>query len=283
MWIAYYGRDKPSSLAPSVGLMRANGTQSRLIVSLPYGHVECPAWAPDSRRFVIIESASFPNQSPIPPSHVRVFSVDGSQTQSFDAFAINVSFSPNGDKLLLGEYEYENGFIHRISVSNVDGSERKVLVTLGTYLKPAWDPSGTKIVYPCGGICTIQRDGTGQRQITATRADEPTYSSDGARIAFSCTTPTPVCVIDADGQNLVRLPGGSQGYTSASWSPDNKFVAYRCDLHAVGSYEPHFHRTRGSQPTTQPDICLAPADGSSIQNLTKTPSAEYSPVYAPKS
>lgn len=172
--------------------------------------------------------------------------------------------------------------MYRIATAGLDGSGRRVIVTSSDDLSPTWAPAGSKILYACGGICTIRPDGTDQLQITSTRAENPRYSPDGSHIVFTCVSPTPLCVIDADGQHLVRF-GESRFYTIARWSPDGTAVTYRCALDARGTYSAHFHRTQGTRPTVQTDICSSRIDGSAPLNVSSSAASEDTPTYSPGS
>ena len=114
-------------------------------------------------------------------------------------------------------------------------SLRLILIHLAILLccsaTPAQDISG-KIVYADdpGRIQVINADGTGQTQLTAGGSiidDDPVYSPDGSRIAFSRMNgfKTEICVMNADGTNQHAV--GSALYylrQPIAWSSDSQWV-----------------------------------------------------------
>lgn len=73
------------------------------------------------------------------------------------------------------------------------GFNRKQLTVNGDNYDPAWSPDGSKIAFisnrtGSAEVWVMNRDGSGQRRLTdtkATRAGNPTWSSDSQRILFS--------------------------------------------------------------------------------------------------
>src|SRR5918997_2099977 len=79
-------------------------------------------------------------------------------------------------------------------------------------------------------IFTINPDGAGLSKIpTGPRFDSsPSWSSDGARMAFAGTLRgnLDVYVMNADGSGLRRITKSPARDTSPSWSPDGKRIAF---------------------------------------------------------
>ena len=107
---------------------------------------------------------------------------------------------------------------------------------------------GTKIAFTCAhdehfDICVM--DGTGRNEVKLTddpvRDDQPSWSPDGARIAFRRNLI--IYVMDSDGRNLMKLGGGSE----PAWSPDGAQIAFTC----------------------HPQICVMDADGGNRIQLTE--------------
>ena len=94
---------------------------------------------------------------------------------------------------------------------------------------------GTKIAFTCVrngnlDICVMVGDGGNKKRLTdhPARDYEPSWSPDGARIAFVSTRHKKhqhIFVIDSDGRNLMELTGGSE----PSWSPDGTKIAFSVD------------------------------------------------------
>ncbi len=118
--------------------------------------------------------------------------------------------------------------------------------TTGLNKNPAVSPDGQRVAYDCpaagGGsaICLAHVDGSNVQVLTAGDAfeeDEPTWSPDGARIAFrrwnrthgwpGWTVPTDIWVMDADGSNQVNLTNDSTSQHEPAWSPMPVGGAYR--------------------------------------------------------
>lgn len=96
--------------------------------------------------------------------------------------------------------------------------------------------------------------------------DKPAWSPDGKRIAFRARKNgnDQVCVMNADGKNVVELTQGEQDHFDPSWSPDGRTIA--------------FTRNVGVRKSRQ--ICTVSAkDGS---NLTVVSSSDdHCPTYSP--
>jgi Tol biopolymer transport system component len=109
----------------------------------------------------------------------------------------------------------------------------------------AWAPEGERIALSLSGeegptaapeqtfyIDVLDSDGSGRRRLVPFRADEPTWSPDGERIAFTrhfTIDSSDIYVVDADGSDLRRLTrrsSRSPGANSPAWSPDGRRIAF---------------------------------------------------------
>lgn len=87
------------------------------------------------------------------------------------------------------------------------------------------------------GIYVINPDGTGGMRLTNHDAwdDEPAWSPDGRRIAFTSTrggSGADLYIMNADGTNVMRLTTRA-AVRQPTWSPDGLFIAFgqapQCD------------------------------------------------------
>src|SRR4051794_21070816 len=123
-------------------------------------------------------------------------------------------------------------------VMSADGSGQTALTTGGGRFNPAAGPGAQQIAFSrAGDIWVMNADGTGEHSITASLGStdqQPTWSPDGTRIAFSRSGIAPdrgyrIWVVNADGSNPVQLTGlsnPSSGDFSPTWSPDGATIAY---------------------------------------------------------
>jgi len=121
---------------------------------------------------------------------------------------------------------------------------------------PAQNISG-KIVYADnpGRIQIINADGTGQTQLTEGGSlidDEPVYSPDGSRIAFSRQSgfKTDICIMNANGTNVVTVISSDAALEShnrkPSWSPDGTKIVFTSNRSGSGKTEIWMANTDGS-------------------------------------
>lgn len=100
-----------------------------------------------------------------------------------------------------------------------------------------------KIVYADdpGRIQVINADGTGQTQLTGGGTvldDDPVYSPDGSKIAFTRSRgfKSEVCAMNADGTNVVTVIASEDfGHSrNPSWSPDGAKLVFTSNLSGEG-------------------------------------------------
>lgn len=120
-----------------------------------------------------------------------------------------------------------------------------------------------KLVYSDepGRIRIINADGTGDTELTAGLFiidDDPVYSPDGSKIAFTRrgSSKSEICIMNADGTNVVSLiPGSVPPQTNdwdPSWSPDGSKLVFSSNRSGAGKAE----------------IWMANADGTGLHRLT---------------
>src|SRR6266566_5074432 len=164
---------------------------------------------------------------------------------------------------------------------NADGTGTTLVVSRGSSIDatPAWSPDGSRIAFrsmvdgpfgSAGRIFVVNVDGTGLRQLSPDVPDpnvvyyfddSPTWSPDGATIAFDRFGA--LAVINVDGTGLTTL-STAEGAETPSWSPDGTHIAYTS-----------FINTR--------DVFVSDADGSNPVRVTIAPEQENNPRWSPDS
>jgi Tol biopolymer transport system component len=144
----------------------------------------------------------------------------------------NPSYDPTGQRIIYVN-DYDKKSILQI---NADGSGQKVLVSsTQTFDSPSFSPDGKKIAYSRYAAITTNGytsyspdifvknlvDGTTKRIVASTAYDtEPTWSPDGARIAFvsSRSGKPQIYTVSASGGNLTRITQTGTAETSPAWT-----------------------------------------------------------------
>src|SRR6266566_3104969 len=164
---------------------------------------------------------------------------------------------------------------------NADGTGTTLVVSRGSSIDatPAWSPDGSRIAFrsmvdgpfgSAGRIFVVNVDGTGLRQLSPDVPDpnvvyyfddSPTWSPDGATIAFDRFGALAVINVDGTGLTTLSTPEGAE---TPSWSPDGTHIAYTS-----------FINTR--------DVFVSNADGSNPVRVTSAPEQENNPRWSPDS
>jgi Tol biopolymer transport system component len=180
----------------------------------------------------------------------------------------------------------------QLAIVNADGSGTVFPTgTSDNESQPSWSPDGSRIAFtryvPDGSffvfeVYVMNADGTGQRRVTDSRADdlgfaatEPAWSPDGTRIAFTRTIrltgnqplDEEIYVMNADGTGLTRLThnpatGILSNDLSPAWSPDGSRIVF--SSRRDGRYGVH----------------VMNADGTGLRRVAEAPQASF-PAWSP--
>jgi len=198
-------------------------------------------------------------------------------------------------------------------VVNPDGSGETQLAAQG--ISPAWSPAGDKLAFRCellgvgGGICTSDASGgsvmtLGEGLESGAMADAPTWSPDGAHIAYEAgffdvpfSPPPNIEEMSSDGSGKTTLTEPGQ---VPDWSPDGTRIAFAWDginvMNAEGSGRAQITTGESdSHPSWSPDgsriafgrngdIYTIRPDGSDLTHVARvanTPAIESDPVWSP--
>lgn len=217
-----------------------------------------------------------------------------------------------------------------IFVMKTDGTEPRNLTAdpMSNDYSPAWSPDGTKIAFSSERlgnteIYVMDADGENLVQLTRHRAtdDSPSWSPDGRKIAFDSDRDhllgvgpgqigdTEIYVMNADGENVVRLTETAGRDVEPSWSPDGSKIAFASDRDRRVNLEIYVMNANGKNPvrlTRNPgwdadpnwspdgtkiafesrrnenmDIYTIEPDGGNLVRLTKGPAVDNSPSWSP--
>lgn len=282
-WIAYFRGHSAGAGADSVVLMKANGTEAKVVAAAPWWTV-CPLWSPTSQSFVVQNITSYQARSN-PDFLFETFGVGGERIGSFTGSGFShLAFSPDGLHFVYSTNSYTSGgpYDYLIRTMDADGSNSRVLASGNA---GAWLDNG-ELVFACGvlcygsysnrgitcrGLCKMAVDGSSQVQLSDIEA-LPVVSPDGGHIATSCViqaTYIGLCTIDSDGSHFLTLSfSGLRG--RPVWASNNRAIAFAC-------VEPH------NAPDTRTDICIVNRDGTGLANLTRSAASNRNPGFAPLS
>ena len=128
-------------------------------------------------------------------------------------------------------------FVAQIFLKNLDTGEVTQLTNSENNRFPRWSPDGSKIMFVSltkenrEDIYIMNKDGSNQTPIVATRADElqPNWSPDGKQIVFSSYTresTSEIYLLDIATKDIERLTDTTEWGYSPAWSIDGKRIAF---------------------------------------------------------
>ena len=140
-----------------------------------------PRWSPDGRLLAIVEEAGA-------EATLSVVSADGKGRRRLSETRSNPAWSPDGSRIAFVRAERGEFVLYTIAP---DGTDERRITAYRLHLRDWWDPSvawspdGTMLLYGCGGICVVTRDGlrVGWRTLPSREGYSAAWSPDGDRIA----------------------------------------------------------------------------------------------------
>lgn len=181
-----------------------------------------PVWSPDGKRIAFLHDGHT----------LAIMAADGSGRHDVaPSLAVNphMGWSPDGTKLAVGA-----GNPSRLAIVDLRAGTFSYVGSTGVQQdNPAWSPDGRELVYfqaGANGLVVANPDGSAARQLTTcfhpvcSRDLEPTWSADGATIAFTRFAPgsatdgaEQIWRVPAAGGDPVQVTSGAEEHAEPSW------------------------------------------------------------------
>lgn len=233
-------------IATSLVIRAADGSGERVLVE----NAATPMWSPDGGRIAYLDLDPFAGGSAL-----AAIDLETGDTVALADDVASARWSPDGATIAFIAGDFTSPMFDpnepgasELRIVNADGTDLQTLAPAAPFsAAPAWSPDGTLIAFtggldPGGGPVTepngihlydVARDEVRTAaQIEGAMLGEPAWSPDGARLAFTVTTPGLLAFSGAIG--VVPIGGGAPEqigllddgvYWTPIWSPDGEWVA----------------------------------------------------------
>jgi Tol biopolymer transport system component len=283
----------------NIWVMNADGSKATAVTREPIPTHDWinPIWSPDGRKLAALTSWYEGHKHVV---GIWSMNLDGSGGMPIMKASLGIGFdeltwSPDGKKLAFASNRALDGSDRPITnapiprniwVINADGSAATPLTRFeqatGSPQHLAWSPDGRKLAFESNGaldssdavirstnIWIASADGSRAIPLTGNqrgREDDPAWSPDGSKLAFSSNGN--IWVINADGSGAWPLTTLTAGVSSGSpaWSPDGKMIAYFSDRALDGSNTQAPDKCR---PYRCSNLWMMQADGNDNRPLTR--------------
>jgi Tol biopolymer transport system component len=221
---------------------------------------------------------------------VYVMSADGTGvTRLTDDPAMDFDsvWSPDGTQIAFRSHRDGN---EEVYVMNADGSEqRNRSDNPGGDYSPAWSPDGSRIAFMSdrnnsngNSLFVMNADGSDPVQVTdiAGINEYPSWSPDSKQLVFHCTfgkrLPTgegdfEICVVNADGSDLLQLTDTKGTNKYPAWSPDADKIAFESSRDGWPTLPDYVPLGYDEHNFGDKEIYLMNVDGSEQINLSQNP------------
>jgi Tol biopolymer transport system component len=237
---------------------------ARNLTRSPLSEERYPAWSPDGTKIAFTSNRDG-------AYNLYVADADGNHIQQLThekppTVCYMPSWSGDGKQIVFGLH----GDKPLMAGVAPDGSGFRIF---GEGHDPCISPDGKSIAYTAHtgkGFCVFVRDIEGKkvRQVTKHEnrmgAVHPIWSPDGRKLLYSDQVgdKLEIFVADADGQNIQQLTKLGQISTSASWSPDGKWIAFRVTTDAYWRNAADMEKAYREKKADRRPVYVMHADGS---------------------
>ena len=192
--------------------MNADGSGQRQLTSNPTLDAH-PSWSPGGTKLLFIRDLSG-------NLDIHTMNPDGSGAARLTK-ASGRDYAPAWSRSGRIAFVREAGGNDDIYTMSPDGSGlRRVTSRSAKDTSPSWSPGSTKIAFVrSGNIYTVNPDGSALRRLTTSGGLDPSWASNGAKIAFSrgASGEREVYLMNADGSGLQRVTTESADARDPDW------------------------------------------------------------------